>query len=858
MDFQNYEEHKVKTDETIASVAKDAGMSWQELALFNWGTSKPRKINAALHEFVGCKKLTKNGRNYMFTTADNPGIVFIPRPSPEFDLPTDAHHKITVKLARMLTRVQIQTVDELGHRLPHIDLVLQSKEGLPDVPITTDDLGHAKKEKVRAGKYKIVLKDGTPVYYRWNLVNAQNQNGQVVFGEFVEAELDTKNFTRSLTTVVVRGTLTKEQQNEVALVRQQNLRTGKSYSIKGRSQQESKEQGVTVRSRVLAIDNLAIAAGWSDDFDEIKVKDLVSDILGGWLKDYHSTATRNGYFVVMLRPEEKRIEVWSSSGSKESSFGLRVGYEPSGLIGAYTVFEDIGDNRFRDMTYRSAVIDPGDQMADSRDSSGSAATGEDEHQLSSMVQLNELVDDAEGLVAAYNRHPGELMVLYYLPSAGTLAWAAVYGGVGYLEDYGNSADVNQSAHARNLKVCANITRAYKAYVQWYGKQIQPMSKKELKDFGPPRAPYQMPAPANSTFDQRVNLLSVQRSDEFHAWKAVADKINELYHYPNEGTPFLRIKGKTGLNVSKLYNKYKDWLRPGWPQASDKVFPIDYEIEGSLEIRQIGQHWHAITGSKQYVKANLKFEPGIPASWLGDLPDPKGVGQEGNLKKFKLEFGLKSDLDDPRRWKFSTTIGPFKSELGSRAELKLQYEMIPDTFSVMSAASEVDAEFSAGFVLSFKGLAKALKGRGAPEGSNKSDYDVFLEALEKTEIETSFGFTGVYEETVLAVIISAPGFFERRDIDELFDPNLQWNDLKSDEQVQLHELGWMLRSWDGKYYLPESDLPDSWNKTIFQLTAPEKVAIVNLGFRRYEDYGKRFKAERKKHVSEKPGLFFLPM
>ena len=52
MRIANIEEHKVKKGESIASLASKAGMKWQDLAKFNWGTDVPDKINEHLRDDV--------------------------------------------------------------------------------------------------------------------------------------------------------------------------------------------------------------------------------------------------------------------------------------------------------------------------------------------------------------------------------------------------------------------------------------------------------------------------------------------------------------------------------------------------------------------------------------------------------------------------------------------------------------------------------------------------------------------------------------------------------------------------------------------------------------------------------------
>ena len=91
------DEHKVHTGETIASLATAAGMTWQALATFNWGTAVPDEINKHLRKDVGCTKKTPDGANYKFDDSDEPGIVYIPKSWSQSGLATDQEHTIRVR-----------------------------------------------------------------------------------------------------------------------------------------------------------------------------------------------------------------------------------------------------------------------------------------------------------------------------------------------------------------------------------------------------------------------------------------------------------------------------------------------------------------------------------------------------------------------------------------------------------------------------------------------------------------------------------------------------------------------------------------------------------------------------------------
>ncbi|MFH1748441.1 MAG: hypothetical protein ABIG44_15515 [Planctomycetota bacterium] len=120
------EEHKVHTGETLESLAASAEMTWQELALFNWDTSSPAKINEHLYDDIGCTKKTADGYNYVFDDTDHPGIVYIPREFSEEGLAVDQTHTLRVK-KRDGFRVILQNEQEL--RVPEAEFEATLADG---------------------------------------------------------------------------------------------------------------------------------------------------------------------------------------------------------------------------------------------------------------------------------------------------------------------------------------------------------------------------------------------------------------------------------------------------------------------------------------------------------------------------------------------------------------------------------------------------------------------------------------------------------------------------------------------------------------------------------------------------------
>jgi hypothetical protein len=110
------EAHKVKGGETLASIAADAGMEWQKLAKFNWGTDSPKEINERLRDDVGCTRKTADGRNYLLDDTDNPGVIYVPSKWTQAFQPGQTYY-IRVRRSK---GILILLENEQGLRLPEV------------------------------------------------------------------------------------------------------------------------------------------------------------------------------------------------------------------------------------------------------------------------------------------------------------------------------------------------------------------------------------------------------------------------------------------------------------------------------------------------------------------------------------------------------------------------------------------------------------------------------------------------------------------------------------------------------------------------------------------------------------------
>jgi hypothetical protein len=119
-------EHHVKSGETLANIAASNDMSWKELAEFNWGTSNPDEINQHLRDDVGCSEKTPDGFNYRFTSEDEPGLLYVPRPWSQEGLATEQTHVIRVRLAAGF-RLILESIDK--QRIPEAEYEVTLADG---------------------------------------------------------------------------------------------------------------------------------------------------------------------------------------------------------------------------------------------------------------------------------------------------------------------------------------------------------------------------------------------------------------------------------------------------------------------------------------------------------------------------------------------------------------------------------------------------------------------------------------------------------------------------------------------------------------------------------------------------------
>lgn len=801
--FDNFFEHKVKTNETLDLLAKKAGITWQQLATFNWGTSQPKQINECLHEFVGCRHLTKNGKNYMFNSKDSPGIVFIPVKSPHYKLQTGQTHTVQVIRPRLKSDIEVETVDEYLDVIGNVPLVLTRQEGGPEVEITTDGTGYGFANGILSGHYRVQVKGGGPAYFLNNIHKLKSDDPNDEMGHFEEAIIDTRHRVEALTQLVInRNTSLIERKRR--RLHKKTYTQHKNRKVKGRGTEtvDGEADGKTLLIKTALVDNLALLARWNDH--EIDVSDLVSSVLPDFISARDAATGFRGFYVWVIEPtvQPAVIMLYNSSGLLEGAFPLEK--KLKGLGGAYSIYENVAGRLFVDMMSKTY---------------GVGVEG-----AKTYLDISELVSDRDRrrFLELQNKHAlkNEVPIVYFLWTGRNLEWLALHRGLAPLEEYPADKSLNSRVHSRNRRVCQRISALYDSYVAGYVKRVQETrNEQDLRKLGPPWAPAVLAVPGTADHDQMWDLYGDYNLHQLRAWKAIAVQLNHFANHGKgrltEGAPFISIKAKYEIGATLKGKEGALIGLAGLPNSGMEPLPTAVEIESSMTFQFNDEE---ITSLRQ-------DEAKSKAAWEGEFESG------GHERKFGIEY--KKNLDPKKRdeWEVTVKTGPLELEANKDGTRKIAIEALPEVWAE-SQFNPREAKFEGGLKIETEAILRIIKKLPVKNKRFSHFFEKYGERIIPKEISIHAGFVGAREETLLALISNAPGFFERRSLDELVES--QWNELNLDEQIHLSELGWNQCSWDLKVYVG-SEPPKTMEQEWSELSAQQKVALVHLGFYDVEEY-----------------------
>jgi len=534
----------------------------------------------------------------------------------------------------------------------------------------------------------------------------------------------------------------------------------------------------------------------------------------GFLDTYYPSVAAQEFYLVVLEEDARRFRVWNSAGARELDLELDPSKDINGLFGLYAVFQNEDGPYFMDLASRTSSVGIVNRATD--------------------LSLEGLLLDPAPYVDYYNRNSAKFELVCLAPTSGVLDTIALQGGTGRLEDYGSNESLNVKIHSRNVAVCKNMRDAYESYVRGYIKRVQATSNEgELRALGPPLAFHEMSAPVGWTKDRVVDLFNAQfTNDELDAWKAIAQAIDGFNGRKSAGYPFFRFKlcylKKTPASLAPLSSRLDAALPVG--------AGISVEAEVAFDVQVLADGVRFVHSEDAAVKLSVE----------------RGAETSGVTARYRRPISLshKRSLLDPSVDTFSLQVDRYAFEINSVGGAKASAQVAPSVW-IDSEFNQHNGEMGIGTTFKFEELARKMKQHARRSAPDYIDEELikWAEHLETLEIQFLVGMVGTQEETILSVISAAPGFFQRRDTNELFDPGIQWNDLNVDEQSSLLLLGWSQDVWNMKYRSEtESRIPSSVTRPRRELESHELLAIVHLGFFAYEDYGELYAASAEAYAN----------
>lgn len=775
---------KVGDGDSLVSLAEEAGTVWEDIAEFNFATSRPDDVNAQLRDLVGCTIRDRRG-NYSFSDTDDPGLMYLPTPFTAEGLATNRVHVFRGRPIPRPVKLELQTVDALGYRVGGVSLKLVQVDGT-ETPVATDDKGYWTDTLVLTGPVDVYHTDGARARYFANRYMGADQKDGTSVGvdEPGFAKLDPMLARRAISEILVPGRARTRRLERRDLLHRRYGRmpvdrkaakdvaadVGQTDTEAAAADGEAADDAtgaVRYRQFLVAVDNVFMLGFDTDRDDLMDWKGFFAG-LSDWLDDRHATsaASARGFFVMALWRNELMVMKPAGDGySVEARVKVDLNKHRihRNLIGAYAAFE-AGRSypMFVDLDSRSYSF-------------GHDTEGVDRDMMLSEYAASEA--DAETLRAVMNRLAPRVGVLYRLPhDYGEFVQAVHRGGTGLLENYPSDNGVAARVHKRNVKIAKAVDTTYRAYLGQYIWKIERLkSVRELHEHGPPREPFRFPAPAGASKSQLEDIHDALDTTSYKAWMAVNEVLGDLTDQHTGGSMWFRAKFEAS-----------GWQGTPGGQGGAKV------------------SWQLDLGSDGVITKSEK------AMEVAVGPDGVKVGKTKAGAQYKVEV--------------NTETGEKKESVSlslSRGGKSWGFEAASDGEVKLTGPRGVFTSWNARTAQVGVGICLPLHDWVRPEGAPKPGaWD------RKAEATLCFGiyFQLLRTEHVLAYLVRAPGFFEQRLIEDVMASN--WHSLTGFEHAQLRAIGWEEETWDRR--LPD-DFPEATKKPYPRIEAHQKVAAVRLGF-----------------------------
>ena len=806
--FADVDTRQVSDGDDLVKLGQVVDLSWEELANFNFGTDEPDEVNGQLRDLVGCTQPDRRG-NYSFHDSDDPGLMFLPKQFKSENLPTLRVHIFRGEPVERPMKLELQTVDALGYRLGDISLKLVKLDG-GEIEVKTNPDGYWSETHVLAGPVDVYHFDGKRArfyvekYRGGDLIETSDEE----FDKPEYARLDPLMVRRAISTILVRGAASNQTLERRDTLRRRYGRneadrqaavdvarmTGDTDSESGSGGAGAGAEKVhqpVMRYMNVGHDNIFTTA--LDTSGDTEDRGVFLRNLDTWLHDRHPTTidASRGYYVMLVDGQLMKVLEPTGDGKfrQRGQFKLRVLHDLyKGLIsdsdgkpltgkdgkpiiggnpyGAYAAFEVEGADYpiFYDLETRTAM-----------------------HQAFSRVFFEEEIDGEEArqeLLQLRRSLTPKVGVLYLFPAESADLIVATYRGAsGLLENYPNNSGLRVRVHKRNLSVRRSVGRAYAAVLNYYIREVKDTkTARELHDLGPPPEPFHFPTPAGIGKSEAEELHEARGDSAFKAWMAVSDKLADIEKRHTAGSFYLRVKFEVSNDVNASFGG-----------GSTKIsYKLDIGSDGVM------------TGSESAVELSV-----------GSSEVPLGMKNAKGTAKIKTEINPETgETKETVELGFSRGKNKYGIEVSSDGNVKFN-----GPNNSYSEWNNRTAEGGFGFCLSLQEILN-------PSPSPVTDAAGVMQLAKIPDAKFCIGlhFTLIREDQLLSYIVRAPGFFERRLIEDLL--RLNWQSLTGFERMQLKVIGWVEQGWDRR---KKEDFPDATGVDYSRLKPADKIAAVKLGF-----------------------------
>ncbi|UCG12233.1 MAG: hypothetical protein JSU72_17295, partial [Deltaproteobacteria bacterium] len=720
--------------------------------------------------------------------------------------------------------VNLQTVDELGYKLPKTRLRLEPVGGEPKEESTNKEAyweGHVD----TAGNIRITLADGTVVRFGAGAPGAWIPS---TGAEGETASLDPRVARPTVTDIVVKSISEDQRAERRQLVKRygrtpagspSTLRSGYEGKHEGEKAQKMHNRGRKEEDRytrrnwgAYATDNLFIVAGWDSSGNYTDVNSLAK-VVRIWFSDCHPTVAAKGYFITFLMGSKVVLCSDKFQGGEPERLGeyrIRANLIARAALGVYADFElpdTDGKRAYRDMNtgMHDIIADPNPNM------SKEAQKKAREYlrrvlQERGVIAIPDLLTDGDRKtyesVASDLELQGKLHIAYQLGFAGVTAFVSRHGGTGLLENYPvDKVDntVNGNVHERNKSVVRNCRLAHNSYMMDYIAKVKAAkSEVALRNLGPPDPPFDFPKPVGISQEQwndlRKKADDADKNLDLKAWVEISDKLKRLYGLQPAGTVWFDFE--FSVESGEIFGQT---LSPYNSGSFKYKFTIDDEF--------------AFRDSK--VEKSIKVGAGTPQG-----------GEGGPTAGFNVE--IVEDDKGNREEKVSAVAawGPWKFKADPvTGDLEVGYGLVKGVASPRSEKVGYGVEISTKDLLEryYRWKLDLAGGAQVPPDIQKA-----IAVAPQLKLGAVAWFQFLRTETVLIVVCRGPGFFEMRPLPELM--SVDWESLDWDERKHLTTLDWDRTSWDDKYKRSRKKIAWTITKDYFKLDAEHRVAIAHLPFR----------------------------